>query len=117
MGNKFTRKFKFGSNTDKDEKGAEGDTAKQGAVEAEPNAKVPDSSVDKTVDKTVAKTGAVGESEVKVETIGGTADTDDVKVTVAKEGGAEIPKINIQDEGEVEAEVDIMLRKSCFSKT
>ena len=113
MGNKFTRKFKFGSSPDKDEKGAEGDTAKQGAVEAEPNAKVPDSSVDKTVDKT----GAGGESEVKVETIGGTADTDDVKVTVAKEGGAEIPKINIQDEGEVEAEVDIILRKKCCSKT
>ena len=107
MGNKFTRKFKFGSSPDKGEKELEGDTAKQGAVEAEPNAKVADSSVDKTVDKT----GSGGESEVKVETIGGTADTDDVKVTVAKEGGTEIPKINIQDEAEVDAEVDIILRK------
>ena len=99
MGNKFTRKFKFGSSPDKDDKGTEGDDAKKGTVEAEPNAKAPDSSVDKTGDKTGSGDG----TEVKVETVGGTADTDDVKVTVAKE----IPKINIQDEGEGNDEVDI----------
>ena len=120
MGNRFTRKLKFGSTPDKDEKGAgaEGETPKKGAAEAEANAKViTDSSLDKRTDKTGS---GGGESEVKVETIGGTtggaADTDDVKVTVAKEGGAEIPKINIQDEGEVENEVDMIRRKIIFEK-
>lgn len=100
MGNKFTRKLKFGSSADKDDKGAEGDASKKENAEAEPNAKAPSTNVDKKHDK--KETGIKTEAKGGID--GETADTEDVKVTVPKEGGADIPKINIQDEEDDEVD-------------
>ena len=91
MGNKFTRKLKFGpSNTDK---GPEGDAGNKGATDAEPNAKTPSCSVDKKE--------VVSEVEAKGQTAAIT-DTEDVKVTVPKEPKPDIPKINVEDESNEE---------------
>ena len=99
MGNKFTRKLKFGSSSS--EKGTEGGAAVKGTADAEPNAKAPSSSVDKK-----EPVAPVNDSEVKDQNATVT-DTEDVKVTVNKEPGPDIPKINVTEEEDAE-EVDIV---------
>ena len=99
MGNKFTRKLKFGSSSS--EKGTEGSAAVKGTADAEPNAKAPSSSVDKK-----EPVAPVNDSEAKDRNATVT-DSEDVKVTVNKEPGPDIPKINVTEDEDAE-EIDIV---------